>query len=81
MNDTFVTYIKAKAKIFNKFFSEQCTPLGNDSVLPTSQHVLTQSRLHSIDSSFEEISKIVRSLDVSKAHGDISVRMVKIWDN
>ena len=75
MNDTFVTDIKAKAKIFNKFFSKQCTPLENDTVLPTSQNVLTQSRLHSIDSRFEEISKIVRSL------GDISVSMVKILDN
>ena len=55
----------------------------NDSVLPTSQHVLTQSRLHSIDFSCEEISKIIRSLDVNKAHGqdDISIRMIKTCDN
>ena len=55
----------------------------NDSVLPTSQHVLTQSRLHSIDFSCEEITKIMRSLDGNKAHGqdDISIRMIKICDN
>ena len=54
-----------------------------DSVLPTSQHVLTQSRLHSIDFSFEQILKIIRSLDVKKAHGhdDISIRMIKNCDN
>ena len=36
-----------------------------------------------MDFSFEEISKIVRSLDVNKAHGhdDISIRMKKICDN
>ena len=57
INDKFVTDIKAKGNIFNKFFVEQCTPFKNDDVLPTSQHVLTQSRLHSIDFSFEEILK------------------------
>ena len=55
----------------------------SDSVLPISQHVLTQSRLHSIDFSFEEISKIIKLLDANKAHGhsDIFIRMIKICDN
>ena len=36
-----------------------------------------------MDFSFEEISKIIRSPDVNKAHGhdDISIRMIKICDN
>ena len=57
--------------------------MKNGTVLPTSQHVLTQSRLYSIDVSLEEISKIKRALDVNKAHGhdDISIRMMKICDN
>ena len=57
--------------------------MKNDSDLSTSQHILTQSRLYSIDLIFEEISKIIRSLDVNKAHGhdDISVKMLKICDN
>ena len=65
INDKFVTDIKTKANVFNKFFAEQCTPLINNgvfltsqlnnSVFLTSQHVLTQSRLQSIDFSFEEI--------------------------
>ena len=80
---TNATDIKTKANIFNKFFAEQCTPLIKDGVLPTCQHVLTQSRLHSINFSFEEISKIIRSLDVNKAHrhDDISIRMIKNYDN
>ena len=53
INDIFVTDIKTKSNIFNKFFAGQCTivffqQLKNDNVLPTSQHVLTQSRLHSV---------------------------------
>ena len=36
INDKFVTDIKLKANIFHKFFAEQCTPLKNDSILPTS---------------------------------------------
>ena len=55
INDKFLRDIKTKASIFNKFFAEPCTPLKNDNVLPTSEHVLTQSRLHSIDFRFEEI--------------------------
>ena len=35
--------------IFNKFFSEQCTPLKNSSILPVNKMFLTQSRLNAID--------------------------------
>ena len=45
IDNKFVIDIQAKANIFNKFFAEQSTPLKNDSVLPKSQHFLTQSRL------------------------------------
>ena len=33
-NGNFVVSCKDKAQIFNKYFSEQCTPLVTDSVLP-----------------------------------------------
>ena len=39
--------IQTKANIFNKFFTEQWTPLKNSSVLPVNQMFLTQSRLNS----------------------------------
>ena len=53
------------------------------SVPPTSQQVLIQSRLLPFDFSFEEISKIIRSLDVNKTHDhdDFFIRMTKICDN
>ena len=47
---------------------EQCTLLKNSSALPVNQE--------------EEMLKIVRALNIHKAHGhdDISIRMIKICD-
>ena len=45
VNDKFVTDMKTKADIFNKFFAEECTPLKSDSKIPINQIFLTQSRL------------------------------------
>ena len=80
--DEYVTDTQIKANIFNKFFAEQCTPLINNSVLPVNQMFLTQSRLSSISFNEEEILKIVRALNINKAHGHdgISIRMIKICD-
>ena len=82
IEDKFVTDIQTKASIFNKFFAEQCTPLKNDSLLPLNEIFLTQSRLNSLDFNEDEIIKIIRALNVNKAHGcdDISIRMIKICD-
>ena len=76
----FVTDIRTKANIFNNFFAEQCTPLKNRSLLPSSQEFLTQERLYSLDFSNDEILMSIRSLNVHKAHRHISVRMIKICD-
>ena len=82
INDKFVTDIQAKANIFNKFFADQCTPLKNNSMLPTNQLFMTQATLRSLDFSEGEILKIIRALNINKAHGhdDISIRMIKICD-
>ena len=76
MDDKFLTDMKTKANIFNKFFAEQCTPLTNDSKLPSNQIFLTQSRLSSLDFKEDEILKIIRALNIHKAHGhdDISIK-------
>ena len=65
-----------------EYFAEQCTPLKNSNVLPINQTFLTQSRLTSLDFNEEEILKIIRALNIHKAHGhdDISIRMIKICD-
>ena len=76
------TDTRRKANILNKFFAEQCTPFKNGSVLPSSQEFLTQERLCSLDFSNNEILKLIRSLNVHKAHGrdDIFIRMIKMCD-
>ena len=81
-NDKFVTDIKAKANIFNKFFADQCTPLKNNSILPTNQIFLTQARLEFLEFNEGEILKIIRALNINKAHGhdEIFIRMIKICD-
>ena len=82
VDDKFVTDMKMKADYFNEFFAKQCTPLKNDSVLPINQIFLTQSRLANLDFNEDEILKIIRALNIHKAHGhdDISIRMIKICD-
>ena len=82
IDDKFVTDIKKKANIFNKFFADQCTPLKNNSILPTNQIFLTQARLEFLEFNEGEILKIIRALNINKAHGhdDISIRMIKICD-
>ena len=82
IDDKFVTDIQAKANIFNTLFVDQCTPLKNNSVLPTKQLFLTQARLGTLDFNEGEILKIIRVLNINIAHGhdDISIRMIKICD-
>ena len=82
VNNNFITDIKTKANIFNKFFAEQCTPLKNDGVLPVNQMFLTQSRLGTLDFNENEILKIIRALNIHKVHGhdDIPIRMIQICD-
>ena len=87
VDDKHVTNIKTKANIFNEYFAEHVLPikkllLKNNSVLPINHTFLTQSRLTSLDFNEEEILKIIRALNIHKAHGhdDISIRMIKICD-
>ena len=72
--------MKKKANHFNKFFASQCTPIDNDSHIPDSVFFNTEGRFSSITCEDNDILKIIRNLDISKAHGfdDISVRMVTL---
>ena len=82
VDNNFVTDIQTKANIFNTLFAEHCTPLNNSSVLPVNQMFLTQSRLNFINFDGDEILKVIRALNIHKAHGHdgISIRMIKICD-
>ena len=68
-NDAFVTDFKEKAKIFNYFFAKQCTLVSNNSVLPSQFTCMTEERIQSITFSESDFIKIIRTLDVNKAHG------------
>ena len=77
-----VSDFKEKANYFNEFFSLQCSPVGDRSVLPDKVY-LTASALESITISGSDILKTIRTLDINKAHAhdDISIRMLKICDD
>ena len=61
------------------FFADKCTPIQNNSVIPNFIECESMNRLISITFNDEIILKIIRVLDVNKAHDhdDISVRMIK----
>ena len=79
--DTLIISCKVKAKIFNEFFSKQCTLIINDSTLPDFQYN-TDARINSIVIKKEDILSLVRNLNPNKATGsdEISGNMLQIWD-
>ena len=83
VNNKIVSDFIKKANIFNDFFAAQCTPLTNSSVLPLTISFKYHSRLKSIYFQKEDIFKIIRNLNVNKAHGHdaISIRMLEICDS
>ena len=83
VDDNLVTNFEAKANIFNDFFSKQCSILDNASVLPQHLSSLTKNNLSYFDFNNDDILKLIRDLDSSKAHGHdgISIRMLKLCDN
>ena len=82
-NDKFVSDIKKKCDLFNSYFADQCTPLVNDSKLPSVLTVHTESVLESFHFSADHIRDIIKKLDPNKAlrHDMISIRMLKICGN
>ena len=82
VSDNHVTNIKTKANFFNECFAEQYTLLKNNSVLLINQTFLCQSTLTSLDFDKEKILKIIRALNIHKAHchDNISTRMIKTCD-
>ena len=51
-------------------------------MLPTNELLMTQARLRSLDFNEGKIVKIIRALNINKAHGHdgISIRMIEICD-
>ena len=81
-NNQIITDFQSKANIFNEHFSNQCTVILNNGVLPVNYQSLTNDELISINIREEDILKIIRNLNSAKAHGydAISIAMLKICD-
>ena len=62
------------------FFASICTPLVNNSILHDSFDHISTAKLSSINFINVDILKIIKSLNVNKAHGydDIYVRMIEL---
>ena len=76
----FVTDFKEKANLFIAiYFCKQCTPVANDSTLPT-LHEISNETLSSLEVIASDFGKIIKALKVNKAHGhdEISIRMLKV---
>ena len=80
VNNNIVSDFAKEANLFNDFFAAQCTPSMYSSVLPSTISFKTNSRLNSIFLEKEDVLKIIRNLNVNKAHGhdNISIRLLKI---
>ena len=74
--------LQGKAKLFNDFFSKQCTPIFNSSVLPTI-NFLTDKRIDDIFIQSDEIIRLIRNLNPNKATGSdgISGQMLLLCDD
>ena len=82
VNGKIITDFNEKANLFNKYFSSQCNPLPNDSKLPENQTYITETKLSSFNTEHEDIYKIIKTLDINRAHGhdEVSIRMLKLCD-
>ena len=82
-DNKFITDFSKKAGLFNSFFAKQCSVIENNSVLPSSTNPITDQYLANIESTKDDIKRIICKLDPNKAHGHdmISIRMLKMPGN
>ena len=81
VNNIFITNCKEKAAEFASFFSSQCRPIINDSILPNFRY-LTNERLDFIPFTDDEILLLIRNLNPRKWYStdNIFARMLIICD-
>ena len=81
VDNNFITDIKTKVN-FRYVFCRAMYTLKIDSVFSINQMFLTQSRLGTLDFNENATLKIIRALNINKAHGhdDISIKMIQICD-
>ena len=82
VNNMFILNCRGKARYFNEFFSQQCKPIINTSVLP-SLSFITDKKINHISIQSDELIQLVRNLNPNKATGsdEISGQMLLLCDN
>ena len=82
VNDKFILDFGEKAKYFNEFFSQQCKPIINNSILPNLTF-LTGNRINHIAIGNGEILSLIRNLNPNKATGSdgISGQMLLLCED
>ena len=62
-------------------FASQCTPISNNSVLPSRKSFKINKKLYKLNE--DDMLKVIRNLNVNKArgHDDISVTILKTCDS
>ena len=80
INNKFFTHFLEKANVFNSFYAKQCSPIPSSSVLPAKISYMTRDRSQTLCLSKSDIIRLIKALDVSKAHDhdEISFKMIKI---
>ena len=68
INNRFILDCREKSKHFNDFFSHQCKPISNSSVLPNF-NFLTKKRIAHITIGNDEIIALIRNINYNKATG------------
>ena len=82
INNRFILDCREKAKLFNDFFSRQCKPIINSSVLPISIFH-TEKRIDQLNIGNDEIIALIRNINPNKATGSdgISGQMLLLCDD
>ena len=61
-----ISNFNEKTNHFNAFFASQCTPVSNDSALPSTTNSVSNVSLSSIQFKDQDILKIIHSLTIIK---------------
>ena len=82
INNMFILKCRDKAKLFPDFFSQQCTPVFNQRVLPNFNY-LTNEKIEQIHIENEDIISLIHKLNPNKANGSdgISAQMLLLCDD
>ena len=78
INNRFILDCREKAKHFNYFFSQQCNPISNSSVLPNFTF-LTNKRIAHITIGNDEIIALIRNINSNKATLVLTAYLVKCY--